>query len=101
MTFSFDLISFNPPYVPLSKKKEYLEFPHIRYSELDGMKTTKDFLNEAKRYLTSNGKILLGINTFYVSKKLCLDVIKDSNYQIEKITKMKFNTSVVYRIRII
>lgn len=97
----FDLISFNPPYVPLSKKKEHLEFPHIRYSELDGIKTTKDFLEEAKKYLTSNGKILLGINTFYVSKEMCLDVIKSSNYQIEKITKMKFNTSVVYRIRII
>tara|TARA_B100000242_G_C42950854_1_gene440899 strand:- start:14 stop:664 length:651 start_codon:yes stop_codon:yes gene_type:complete len=97
----FDLISFNPPYVPLSRKNEKIEFPHIRYSELDGIKTTKDFLNRAKKYLNSNGKILLGINTFYIPKKICLDLIKDSNYQIEKITKMKFNTSVVYRIRII
>ena len=61
---------------------------------MDGIKTTKDFLNEAKKYLTPNGKILLGINTYYVSKKICLDLIEGSNYQIEKITKMKFNTSV-------
>lgn len=97
----YDLITFNPPYVPSSKNENNLEYPNIRYSELDGIKTAKDFLIEAKSFLNSDGKILLGINTFYVSKEICLDVIKGSNYKIEKITKMKFNTSVVYRIRII
>ena len=65
----FDLISFNPPYVPLSKKKEHLEFPHIRYSELDGIKTTKDFLKEAKKYLTSNGKFYLVLILFMFQRK--------------------------------
>ena len=45
----FDLISFNPPYVPSSQKKYELEFPNIRYSEHEGLKTTHDFLIESKK----------------------------------------------------
>ena len=97
----FDLITFNPPYVPLSKKKDKLEFPNIRYSDLDGIKTTKDFLNEAKNFLIPEGEILLGINTFYVPEKICAQAIIDSGYNIKKITKMRFNTSIVFRINVI
>ena len=97
----FDLITFNPPYVPLSKKKDKLEFPNIRYSEFDGIKTTKDFLNEAKSFLIPKGEILLGINTFYVPEKICAQAIIDSGYNIKKITKMRFNTSIVFKINII
>ena len=97
----FDLITFNPPYVPSSKKKDKLEFPNIRYSELDGIKTTKDFLNEAKNFLIPEGEILLGINTFYVPEKICVQVIIDTGYNIKKITKMRFNTSIVFKINII
>ena len=97
----FDLITFNPPYVPLSKKKDKLEFPNIRYSEFDGIKTTKDFLNEAKSFLIPKGEILLGINTFYVPEKICAQAIIDSGYNIKKITKMRFNTSIVFRINVI
>ena len=97
----FDLITFNPPYVPSSKNKDKLEFPNIRYSELDGIKTTKDFLNEAKNFLIPEGEILLGINTFYVPEKICAQTIIDTGYNIKKITKMRFNTSIVFKINII
>ena len=97
----FDLITFNPPYVPSSKKKDKLEFPNIRYSDLDGIKTTKDFLNEAKNFLIPEGEILLGINTFYVPEKICSQVIIDTGYNIKKITKMRFNTSIVFKINVI
>ncbi len=99
ITEKFDLISFNPPYVPNKNKKDDLKFPNIRYSELDGVKTTKDFLIDAKKYLTSEGEILLGINTFYVPRENCVKVIESTGYKIEKITKMKFNTSIVFRIK--
>ena len=91
----------NPPYVPSSKKKDKLEFPNIRYSDLDGIKTTKDFLNEAKNFLIPEGEILLGINTFYVTEKICAQVIIDTGYNIKKITKMRFNTSIVFKINFI
>ena len=95
----FDLISFNPPYVPSSQKKYELEFPNIRYSEHEGLKTTHDFLIESKNYLMNDGEILLGINTFYVSQTLCNKLISETGYRVEKITKMKFNTSIVFRLK--
>ena len=97
----FDLITFNPPYVPLTKKDKEIEFPNIRYSESEGIKTTKDFLINAKKFLTTEGEILLGINTFYVPKSICIKLITDLEYSIEKITKMNFNTSIVFRIKVI
>ena len=97
----FDLISFNPPYVPSSQKKDKLEFPNIRYSENEGLKTAHDFLIGAKNYLKTDGEILLGINTFYVSQTLCNKLISKSGFKVLKITKMKFNTSVVFRLKAI
>ena len=80
-------------------KNDDLKFPNIRYSELDGIKTTKDFLNDAKKYLNNNGSILLGINTFYVPRQNCIEVIEDTGYKVENITEMKFNTSIVFIIK--
>ena len=97
----FDLISFNPPYVPASTKNENLEFPNIRYSDLEGIQTAKDFLSEAKKFLTPDGIILLGMNTFYVPQNVCVKLIKDNGYKLEKITKMKFNTSIVLKLKVI
>ena len=97
----FDLISFNPPYVPASKNNEKLEFPNIRYSDLEGIQTAKDFLSEAKKFLTPDGIILLGMNTFYVPQNVCVKLIKDNGYKLEKITKMKFNTSIVLKLKVI
>tara|TARA_B100000963_G_C22598797_1_gene659217 strand:+ start:1307 stop:1957 length:651 start_codon:yes stop_codon:yes gene_type:complete len=97
----FDLISFNPPYVPASTNNEILEFPNIRYSDLEGIQTAKDFLSEAKKFLTPDGTILLGMNTFYVPQNVCVKLIKDTGYKLEKITKMKFNTSIVLKLKVI
>ena len=97
----FDLISFNPPYVPAATKNEKLEFPNIRYSDLEGIQTAKDFLSEAKKFLTPDGIILLGMNTFYVPQNVCVKLIKDNGYKLEKITKMKFNTSIVLKLKVI
>tara|TARA_B100000902_G_scaffold148005_1_gene144846 strand:- start:20 stop:667 length:648 start_codon:yes stop_codon:yes gene_type:complete len=97
----FDLISFNPPYVPSSQKKDELEFPNIRYSEDEGLKTTRDFLTESKNYLTADGEILLGINTFYVPQIHCNKLISETGFKIVNITKMKFNTSIVFRLKAI
>ena len=96
----FDLISFNPPYVPASTKNEKLEFPNIRYSDLEGIQTAKDFLSEAKKFLT-DGIIFVGMNTFYVPQNVCVKLIKDNGYKLEKITKMKFNTSIVLKLKVI
>ena len=97
----FDLISFNPPYVPYTQKKDELKFPNIRYSENEGLKTTQDFLIRAKNYLTNDGEILLGINTFYVPQAHCNKLISETGFRVLKITKMKLNTSIVFRLKAI
>ena len=78
-----------------------IEFPNIRYSDLEGIQTAKDFLSEAKKFLTPDGIILLGMNTFYVPQNVCVKLIKDNGYKLEKITKMKFNTSIVLKLKVI
>ena len=67
----FDLITFNPPYVSTlikqnipSNSRRYTS----RYSGLKGTEITEKFLKGAKNHLTSNGRIFLGINCFYISR---------------------------------
>jgi methylase of polypeptide subunit release factors len=91
----FDLISFNPPYVP-EVKDNNIQYSKIRYSGHDGTELMSVFLNEAKKSLSNDGVILLGINNFYVTKEDCLNVIKRYDYKVKRITKMPFNTSVVF-----
>lgn len=64
----FDLVIFNPPYLP-SKKIEDIEVDGGR----NGTEIIERFLNQAKTYLNKNGKILL----------LCSSLNKD----IEKLFK--------------
>jgi len=55
-TSKFDLIIFNPPYIPTNKKE-------TRFLDLDGGKNGTEiierFLKDAKQFLKTNGKILL------------------------------------------
>ena len=56
------------------------------------------FLKEAKKHLTSNGRIFLGINCFYISENICLELIKEYAYKFKSTIKIKFNTSTVFAI---
>jgi HemK-related putative methylase len=93
----FDLISFNPPYVPIKRDKTEKSFKKIRYSGNNGTLITSKFLNQVKKHLLPNGEVLLGINTFYVSENKCIKLI-EKNFKIKKIIRMRFNTSIVFRI---
>jgi len=94
----FDLISFNPPYVPNTSKKENDkdQYSKIRYSGIEGTDIMSIFLENAKKFLSNKGIILLGINNFYVSEESCLKIIDSHGYKVKKITKMSFNTSAVF-----
>ena len=62
----FDLITFNPPYVPIRYKSKELKYEKISYSGEEGTKAIEDFLREAHKFLTKDGIIFLGVNQFYV-----------------------------------
>jgi methylase of polypeptide subunit release factors len=64
------LLSFNPPYVPSSKRDNIEKnYKKIRYSGSDGTLITSKFLIKLKKHLLPTGEILIGINTFYVNRK--------------------------------
>ena len=94
----FDLITFNPPYVPL-KKDDKVKYSKIRYSANAGTETMSLFLKKAQYFLSNDGKIILGVNSYYVDKEKCLSLIKDYGYDIKKITKILLNSSIAFTIQ--
>ena len=94
----FDLISFNPPYVP-QKKDDKVKYSKIRYSANDGTETMYLFLQKAKNFLSNDGKVILGVNSYYVDKEKCLSLIKNCGYDIKKITRIILNSSIAFTIQ--
>lgn len=97
----FDLITFNPPYVPSGLDSKENNFKKIRYSGSDGTLVIKKFLKQVKKHLFPRGIILLGINTYYLPEIVIKKVLIDNGFIIKKITRMRFNTSIVFNLKII
>ncbi len=103
----FDLIIFNPPYLPLER-----DYASIRMTEKDftyvndisivggkkGHETIERFLKEAKKYLKNNGKILLSFSNISGNIK---EIIKNHNYKFKKVGERKifFETLYVYILK--
>ena len=97
----YDCRSFNPPYKPDKyKEKDKRSYKKTTYSGKDGLNISRKFLYEAPKYLDKNGRIFLGINNFFVSRESCLEMIKYSNFVIEKEHKRLFNSSTIYELRL-
>ncbi len=91
----YDLITFNPPYVPLSYKKEDIEYDKISFAGTDGTDAISFFLKNAKNYLKKDGLIFLGVNLFYVSKKVLFEIIDLYGFKINEVIKKFPNKSIV------
>lgn len=78
----FDLILFNPPYLPSRS---------IKYRDIDGGKNgtqiIEKFLKQAKRHLNTNGKILLLCSSL---NKNIENLFKRYNYRFNKIDEQSF-----------
>ena len=92
----FDLIIFNPPYVPSDKNDKYLS-RGIKYAVsggLYGTDTIERFLASFKKYLNKNGKALLIISSHNNIKqkmeKQRWRKIDSVNFFFEKIYLMKY-----------
>ena len=88
----FDLIIFNPPYLPEDKYDKGRDTSAGKY----GSEIINEFLKQAKNHLTENGKILLLTSSF--TKE-----IKWGNYQKKLIERKKlfFEELYVWELRII
>jgi len=87
----FDLILFNPPYLPND--------PLVKDKALDGGKKgyeiIEKFLSQAKSHLNKNGKILL-IFSSLTNKKKVNSLIKKHNFKFKELEKEKHFFEEVY-----
>jgi HemK-related putative methylase len=89
----FDLIIFNPPYLPEDEIKD------IALTSGDGTKTINKFLKHAKDYLFYKGKILLLFSSL-TNKEKVENILIKQNYEFKQIDeqKMFFEKLYVYEI---
>ncbi|MCD6215784.1 MAG: methyltransferase [Candidatus Aenigmarchaeota archaeon] len=87
----FDLIIFNPPYLPEADENKYLS--KQEKSQLSDRDVIKKFLEIAKNYLTKNGRIVI---LFSSATK-----IKFSGYDVKTLVKKKLEWEelVIYELR--
>ena len=91
----YDLISFNPPYVPISYKKKSYEYEKISYAGEDGTDAISKFLKNAKNCMTNNGLIFLGVNLFYVSLSNLQNIVSNFDYKVVETIKKKPHKCIV------
>ena len=93
----FDLIIFNPPYLP-SDEREPENSKMETTGGLEGGELTKRFLKQAKPFLSKNGKI------FLITSSLAEDIdFKNFGFESKKLRNRKlfFEKLVVWELRII
>ena len=95
----YDLITFNPPYVPLGYDTHDVNYDKIRFSGSEGVDLMNQFLAEVDEFLNPTGIIYLGINCFYVSEDKCIKTIEEFGFTIEHISRINMNTSRVFIIK--
>lgn len=94
----FDLIIFNPPYLPLDKDEDE-ESRIVTTGGENGYEVIERFLKDAKNYLNKDGIILLVFSTLSgnVNK-----IIEDNGYCYEKLDEKKvfFESLYVYKVKV-
>jgi len=92
ITEKFDVIFFNPPYLPCEGK--------IKYTDLEAKKggsaVVSEFLKQAKKHLQKNGKIILILSSL-TNKK---DLFKGYEKKIIAKKKMFFEKLYVYELKL-
>jgi release factor glutamine methyltransferase len=82
----FDVIIFNPPYLPESKYDKEIDTTGGK----EGWETIEKFLKEAKKHLNKGGKILMVFSSFTNPKKV-LEIAKELGYKEKMLEKKHFN----------
>ncbi len=83
----FDLIAFNPPYLPQDKEEDK-ESQQVTTGGKRGDELIIRFLKQAKQYLNKDGKILLLISSLTPIKKI-LALIKKLKMNKKKLSEKK------------
>ncbi|MBI4158955.1 methyltransferase [Candidatus Woesearchaeota archaeon] len=95
----FDLIIFNPPYLP-EDEQEDKEIRNITTGGKHGYEILEKFLVKAKNYLNENGSILVVFSSLTHKEKVD-SILKEKNYKFKclETKKLFFEELYVYLIR--
>lgn len=107
---SFDVVFFNAPYMPSDWGLKYevtkwdkMKMESVYNRAWDGGKYGCDivnrFLNDASKMISPKGKIMLGVNTFFIDDSRMKEMIKENNLELIAIVSSKFNPSKAYVVR--
>lgn len=95
---SFDIVAFNPPYLPNDGKKFEKWFDLATIGGETGREIIEIFLNDVKRILTSEGSVFLLVSTetgiqkvkeYAASKGFLADTIAEDSYHSEKLVVLR------------
>lgn len=99
----FDLIFFNPPYVPteVGRQLQLTSRLEVDGDQMwdggeDGTAVLREFLRQAPRFLEPRGRILFGVQNIFVSDEQVLAAISDSELIMLERIKKRFVPSTVY-----
>lgn len=102
----FDVIFFNSVYIPTEwgLKHRFIAAENISKMGYDlawhggetGCETIIRFLEEVTVVMKSNSKVLLGVNTFYVSNSQIKTLVAQCSLKLNQVISCQFNPSKVY-----
>ena len=98
----FDLIIFNPPYLPMEREYFGIKFTDEDFNYVNdvalvggknGWETIDKFLKEAKNYLDKNGKILLSFSSLSGDVE---KIMRNHEYSFKKLSEKRIFFEVLY-----
>ena len=98
-TFKFDLIFFNPPYLPTSQEEKLESYLNYSFDGgKDGSSTIIKYLEEAKKYLKNDG-ILLFVCSSITNTNIIYHFLKREYSNIKIVRKLKCSFETLFVIK--
>lgn len=99
----FDCIVFNAPYIDTGSQKGALlkdELSELRFGGgVGGGETISRFLKSASQHITADGKILLGVNHYHISRTSMLSLISLSDLELCERIESHFIPATAYLLK--
>lgn len=102
----FDLILFNPPYVPTGVGEELNMGSKLTDERTmwdggdDGLSVLRQFLGDAPPYLSTQGRLLFGVQHVFVSDEAVRKVIEASPFELQQTYQRPGVPAAVYVLRL-
>lgn len=102
----YDIIFFNVPYVPSERgrslqltKRLGVDGDQVWDGGSDGTQVLREFLSQAKSFLSERGRVVFGVQHIFVPDELVTQVIEDCGYTLVSRNQKRFVPSCCYIVR--